>query len=214
MCNNGIDSWLDEEFEYWNLASPTADMTVNQQLNEKELKFDNLNAYNIKNNDLKIQEINEISEDLQFKKLDKLSNPKNDKIKIEGLSLDKENTQDISMSRTSGSPKSITKTEICSLSSNSNTTKQKVNKIKKQGRLNERIRKNSKKEQSKRGKSKKSNKKIKSRSRYHYESNNQDLSKRKDVVNKTLLRSIKRYYSWVFQSDIQKYFKAQKDKIS
>jgi hypothetical protein len=53
-----------------------------------------------------------------------------------------------------------------------------------------------------------------SKSRYHYEVNNQDLSKRKDVVNKTLLRSLKRYYTCIFPFDIIKYLKSQKAEIT
>ena len=53
----------------------------------------------------------------------------------------------------------------------------------------------------------------KARSRYHYEVNNQDLSQRKDVVNKTLLRSLKRYYTSVFPFEIIKYLKSHKPEI-
>lgn len=73
-----------------------------------------------------------------------------------------------------------------------------------------------KRKSKKQGKSKRCKSRFtkKSKSRYHYELNNQDLSQRKDVVNKTLLRSLKRYYTCVFNSDVGAYLKSKQPEIA
>ena len=137
-----------------------------------------------------------------------------DKIKIEGGSSNSDGISGVSTS-----PKNSTKVDSRLGENNNNLfSEHEVNYNTSDRNISNPKSKNSKIKKSKRNCNRarrpKSKFSKKARSRYHYEQNSQDLSKRKDVVNKTLLRSLKRYYTNFFESDITKYLTSQKDEIA